>query len=276
MESIKTEESYTLQSKSVSSLAYLVLQLIANNKQNVADKILKNLCAFVCVDTAEVPEFHHNVGYKDKILSLRKEEALTDPADVAAHERATYAARIKRQGALMTLEAISKIYASELFVKIPKIKDLMIGPLRSLPSFTEADLKEEFKGQSIIDALGILRALLPKLNRALIPEISENLDLFLSGLKSEYSVFRYASAKCFATICLMVPTKAFTFLVNHILPMLKNAGNVTERQGAVETIYHISATMGTDILPYVMFLIVPILGRMSDSDHDVRVLATTT
>ena len=276
MESIKTEESYTLQSKSVGSLAYLVLQLIANNKQNVADKILKNLCAFVCVDTAEVPEFHHNVGYKDKILSLRKEEALTDPADVAAHERATYAARIKRQGALMTLEAILKIYASELFVKIPKIKDLMIGPLRSLPSFTEADLKEEFKGQSIIDALGILRALLPKLDRALIPEISENLDLFLSGLKSEYSVFRYASAKCFATICLMVPTKAFTFLVNHILPMLKNAGNVTERQGAVETIYHISATMGTDILPYVMFLIVPILGRMSDSDHDVRVLATTT
>ena len=34
--------------------------------------------------------------------------------------------------------------------------------------------------------------------------------------------------------------------------------------------------MGASILPYVMFLIVPVMGRMSDSDHDVRVLAATT
>lgn len=34
--------------------------------------------------------------------------------------------------------------------------------------------------------------------------------------------------------------------------------------------------MDTDILPYVVFLIVPILGRMSDSDNDIRLIATTT
>lgn len=34
--------------------------------------------------------------------------------------------------------------------------------------------------------------------------------------------------------------------------------------------------METDILPYVIFLIVPVLGRMSDSDNDIRLLATTT
>lgn len=30
------------------------------------------------------------------------------------------------------------------------------------------------------------------------------------------------------------------------------------------------------ILPYVIFLVVPVLGRMSDSDDDVRLLATRT
>lgn len=30
------------------------------------------------------------------------------------------------------------------------------------------------------------------------------------------------------------------------------------------------------ILPYVIFLVVPILGRMSDSDDDVRLVATNT
>ncbi len=34
--------------------------------------------------------------------------------------------------------------------------------------------------------------------------------------------------------------------------------------------------MGDDILPYVIFLIVPVLGRMSDSNDDVRLLATTS
>ncbi len=30
------------------------------------------------------------------------------------------------------------------------------------------------------------------------------------------------------------------------------------------------------ILPYVLFLVVPVLGRMSDPDEDVRLLATIT
>ena len=30
------------------------------------------------------------------------------------------------------------------------------------------------------------------------------------------------------------------------------------------------------ILPYIIFFVVPILGRMTDSDDDVRTIATTT
>jgi hypothetical protein len=36
------------------------------------------------------------------------------------------------------------------------------------------------------------------------------------------------------------------------------------------------AALDTEILPYVIFLIVPVMGRMSDSDNDVRLLATET
>ncbi|KAI5958274.1 MOT1 [Candida theae] len=277
MESIKLEDSLVLQKKSVSSVANLIRQLNDTGKKSVADKIIKNLCAFLCVDTAEVPEFRHNVGFKTNILSLRKEEGAVDHADAAAHERAVHEARIKRRGALLSLEEIILMYKENLFVKVPKLKELMVAPLKELATTSSDEIvKDELKGQGIIDALGILKALLPKIDKSLHLEITDHLDLLLPGLKSEYSVFRYSTAKCFATICSVAPTKAFTFLVNSILPMLKNAGSVIERQGAIETIYHISAVMGASILPYVMFLIVPVLGRMSDSDHDVRVLATTT
>ena len=65
-------------------------------------------------------------------------------------------------------------------------------------------------------------------------------------------------------------------MVKSILPMLNNASAFKERQGAIETVYHVASTMGSDILPYIVFLIVPVMGRMSDADQDVRVLASTT
>lgn len=277
MDSIKLENTELLQKRSANSIAFLIKELNEIGKNNASDKIVKNLCAFLCVDTSEVPEFHHNIKFKDNILSLRKEEAKTNPADIAAHERAVHEARIKRNGALLGLEAVLEIYKENLFASVPKLKGIMLEPLKLLEiSSTDEVLKDDLKGQSIIDALGVSRALLPNLDESLYPEIIESFPLLLPGLRSEFSVFRYSTAKYFATICSILPTKAFTFLVKSILPMLNNAGDIKERQGAIETIYHISAAMGSDILPYVVFLIVPVLGRMSDSDPDVRILATTT
>lgn len=277
MESIKVEETSILQQRSATSVAFLIKELNDVGKKGAADKIIKNLCAFLCVDTSEVPEFHHNIKFQDTILSLKKEEAKSDPADIAAHERAVHEARIKRSGALLGLEAVIKIYHVQLFKEVPKLKEIMLEPLKLLEiSSTSEIIDDQLKGQSIIDALGVSRALLPRLDVSLYDEIIEYLPLILPGLKSKYSVFRYSAAKYFATVCLVILARAFTFLVNSILPLLNNAGEINERQGAIESIYHLSSTMGSDILPYIVFLIVPVLGRMSDADQDVRILATTT
>ena len=68
---------------------------------------------------------------------------------------------------------------------------------------------------------------------------------------------------------------AFTVLVKEVLPTVSSVRDVFARQGAIETIYHLIHVMEDRILPYVIFLIVPVLGRMSDSDNDVRLIATT-
>lgn len=73
-----------------------------------------------------------------------------------------------------------------------------------------------------------------------------------------------------------MPVEGITYLVENILLMVSNALDVYAREGAIECIYHLTSTMGSDILPYVVFLIVPVLGRMSDPDQDIRLLATTT
>lgn len=275
MDSIKQEESPVLQQRSAQAVADLIHQLYKAEKMGAADKIIKNLCGFLCVDTSEVPEFHHNAQFRDIVLSLKKEEAKTDPTDIAIHGKAVHDARIKRNGALLSFDSLLAIYKERLFDEVPKLKLLMMEPLKLLNA-TDEVIGDEVKGQSVVDALGILRALLPKLHPSLHGDVVGNLELLLPGFTSELSVFRYSASKCFATLASVCPVPCFTFLVKSVLPMLSNAGDVRERQGAIETIYHLSNTMGSDILPYVVFLIVPVLGRMSDSDGDVRILATTT
>lgn len=277
MDSIKLEETLVLQERTAGSIANLIHKLNEVGKKGASDKIVKNLCAFVCVDTSEVPEFIHNSKLTDNILSLRKEEAKTDPADIAAHEQAVHEAQIKRNGALLAMDEIIKIYGDDFLKEIPKLKEHVFGPIHKLTELgANTVMEDEKEGQSIIDALGVLRAIIPKLLTSLHEEITTLLPDLLAGLKNQLSVFRYSSAKCLATITSACPAMAFPFLVQSILPMLNNAGEFRERQGAIETVYHVSSTMGSEILPYIVFLIVPVLGRMSDADQDVRILASTT
>ncbi|ODV83735.1 hypothetical protein CANARDRAFT_202541 [[Candida] arabinofermentans NRRL YB-2248] len=273
MDSIKAEQSPLLQARTATSVSSLIVALNASGKNGAADKMIKNLCAFLCVDTSEVPEFIPNKHFTDQLLSLRKEDAETDPAALAAAERDIYSAKIKRRGAKMTLENILKEYKDQLFEKVPRIKSIMFD---SLTVFSKGPEVDDTEGQAVIDSLELTRALIGKLDEKLHDIILEKLPDIHQGLKSQYSVFRYSSAKCFATICSTVPTIGFQFMVKNVLPMLSNALEVTERQGAIECVYRLSITMGSDILPYVVFLIVPVLGRMSDANNDVRILATTT
>ena len=131
---------------------------------------MKNLCAFLCVDTSEVPEFHHNVIFKRKYFIIEKRRSSNRPTDAAAHERAVREAKIKRNGALMTLDQLVHIYGPKLFDQVTKLKEMMIEPLRYL-SKTEEVSQDELKGQSVIDALGILRALFPKMDKELYPKL---------------------------------------------------------------------------------------------------------
>ena len=283
MDSIKAEEHPQLQVRAAASVAKLVSLFLDVGKTGASDKVIKNLCSFLCVDTSEVPEFHPNQQFLDKILSLRKEEAKTDPADIIAHQKEVKAARIKRLGAKTALENLSHLYGPDLLNRLPKLKECMFAPLPS-PSSDVSDTNipesicdpESTLGQDMIDALSVIRALLPCVHPSLHAEFLPIFQLILKILKLKFSVLRYSAAKCFATICSVMPIEGITFLVENILPAVPNAIDLYVRQGAIECIYHLTATMGSDILPYVVFLIVPVLGRMSDADKDIRLIATTT
>ncbi|KAL8762409.1 MAG: hypothetical protein Q9184_001576 [Pyrenodesmia sp. 2 TL-2023] len=278
MDSIKLEENAELQRRSAASIASLISHYASSGKRGPADKVIANLMKFYCVDTSETPEFSVNSSLKDAVLSLRKEEDRKDHADALKYEMEAKAARIQRRGAKEALDRLNAIFGAELLDKAPAIRSKIEAPLRQVFSGElPDDIEDPYNelGQDAVDGLSILRALMPALDESLHPFVEDLLPLIAKALRSALSVFRYAAAKCLATICSVVGTQAMIMLVEHILPFCSSI-DPQPRQGATELIYHLIHVMEDRILPYVIFLIVPVLGRMSDSDNDVRLIATTT
>jgi TATA-binding protein-associated factor len=280
MDSIKTEENFDLQKRSAAAVAVLVEHMVANKKKVVADKVVGNLVKFYCTETAETPEFHANAVMVDGILSLKKEEDIRDHLDAVRFEREAKAARVMRRGSKETLEQLVVNFGSNLFERIPSLQILVETPI--LQAFKDDELPADITsaevalGQEVVDGLSTLRALVPKFHPDLHPFVSNLLPTIAKALRSKLGVLRYAAAKCFATICSVMTVQGITMLVEKVLPSISNPLDVYCRQGAIECIYHLIHVMEDRILPYVVFLIVPVLGRMSDSDNDVRLIATTT
>ena len=278
MDSIKTEENADLQKRSAASVASLLQHYANAEKRGPADKVMTNLMKFYCMDTSETPEFRPNASLHNSVLSLRKEEDRKDYADTAKYEMDAKAARITRRGAKEALDQVTQRFGADLFAKAPILKAQIETPLHQafhhdLPA--EVDDEDSKLGQDIIDGFSILRALAPKLHESLHDWITGLMPLLIKALRSKLSVFRYAAAKCLATICSVLRIQGMTRLVENVLSF-SGSIDVPSRQGCVELIYHLIQVMEDSILPYVIFLIVPVLGRMSDSDSDVRLLATTT
>ncbi|OAA38063.1 hypothetical protein NOR_06808 [Metarhizium rileyi] len=279
MDSVKTEESQLLQRRSSATIARLVQIFAEKGRKGPADKVVANLVKFSCVEVAETPEFPVHAAKISCILSMQKEEDRVDHADAAKWAKEAKAARITRRGAKEALEILSKAYGALLLETVPSLRKFMEEPLAKafsgdLPP--EARDPENVFGQEIVDAMSVIRTMTPTLDVALHPFVMKMLPLVITALHSELSVFRYMAAKCLATICSVITVEGMTALVEKVLPSISNPLDLNFRQGVTEAIYHLIAVMGDAILPYVIFLIVPVLGRMSDSDNEIRLIATTS
>ena len=276
MDSIKSEEYQEVQHRSALTVAALIDHYTHGPKRGPVDKLVSNLTKFSCVDTSETPEFEPNSGFTDIMLSLRKEEDRKDHPDAARFEREGREARIMRRGAKLALNELALRYGPDLLKQLSVLQSLVESPLQSWSSRDESGKIDAEAGQEVVDALSILRTLTPMVHADLHPWVLSQISVVTKALRSDLSVIRYMAAKCFATICSILTVQAMTQLVEEVMPNIGNPLNLRDRQGITECVYHLIQIMGDQILPYVIFLIVPVLGRMSDSNDDVRLLATTS
>ena len=286
MNSVKYEENVDLQARSATAVArFLELCSRPGARANPSAKIVKNLCAFVCQDTSHTAVFAEAKAQTERIYTLatldtpRKPPAKGKYAELAAPEdTGLQVSRLIRRGADQALQQICVQFGAALWERVPALWEGSVQPL--LDTFADgrtADLAaDDALGQAVLDACSVCEAIVPHLDAALHATLMPLLTTLVNVTQSSVAVVRAAGARCYSVLTRALTDPAMHALVERVVPLLGDAAHVVHRQGAIETLSHTVRALDDRLLPYVIFLVVPVLGRMSDSDEDVRLLATNT
>lgn len=315
--SSQSEDNIQLQTRSAVAVASFVDFCVQRNLAQPPDKIVRNLCTFLCQDIDQTPTFAYTRKHTNGVLSFRKVQPETNGKDAPSPEEANRA-RLSRRGAGLAFIQLSTRFGSKLLDAVPKMWQSMAGGLLSAcaggmifrvaapstpicnqlapsDSTSKADnLMEKQYGQDVIDSLSVLDAVVPTFHEELWPKFHELFPMVGLALRSRFAIIRQCAARCFATMCDVMTMAAMRYAIEKVVPYLGDSLNLTNRQGATELVYReyhrravsllIIHRLFSDIvqqldikaLPYVIFMIVPVLGRMSDPDDDIRSTATNT
>ncbi|KAJ1731855.1 TATA-binding protein-associated factor mot1 [Coemansia biformis] len=216
---------------------------------------------------------------------------LVQAAALTEEQEREQAARLVVRGAKNALSATARLFGPQLFETMPRLWAFIAEPLiAAYGPAPEGDLAvssdvldaadarfaaDPAGAQAVIDALRVLLALAPALGAALRPAyLSGSFGWVIAALRSKFSAVRHIAARAMAELCGVVRVDAMQAFVQTVLPSLGDTTRTHRRQGVAEAVYYIVQRLGEEVLPYVTFLMVPMLGRMSDADEQTRLVCT--
>ncbi|KAJ7915484.1 SNF2 superfamily chromatin remodeling protein [Mycena leptocephala] len=289
MNGIKNEDNIDLQTRSAVAVASFIEFCTRHNISQPPDKIVKNLCTFLCQDVEQTPAFALTRKLTEGILSFQDaNKAATNGKEVKDKDKIADApkpdeaskTRLSRRGAGLAFDQLSAKFGARLLDVIPNMWQFMAGGLISAfqpdsPAESDDRIQKEF-GQDVIDSLSVLEAVVPTFHPDLWPKLAETFPMMHIALTSRFAIIRQSAARCFATLCDVMTSEAMRYVIENIVPLLGDPLVLANRQGATELMYHVVQRLDIKALPYVIFMVVPVLGRMSDLDDDIRSTATNT
>ncbi|GBL97094.1 TATA-binding protein-associated factor 172, partial [Araneus ventricosus] len=161
--------------------------------------------------------------------------------------------------------------------KLPKLWESVFQPLKSFINPDESSEKvfsSSLNLTELLCSLQLLKVICPFINAGLHPELESVLPHICCCLDHPVSIVRHKAASCLGRLSKVITVQAMNVVLDKILGNLGASDNEIQRQGSVEAIACIIEELGLDIVPYIVLLIVPMLGRMSDQNEQVRLMAT--
>lgn len=191
--------------------------------------------------------------------------------------------KLHRLGAAFALTKMSEYFGAELPQKVPSFWELL--HCRWIMGLTEEVVEGMMHGRGgavwspeatdeILTALQLIEVCVPHMSRGLDDQVFALLPQLCLLLKHPLSGVRHLTARCVATYAAVDSVRVMDVVMAQVVPSLGNIEKTVQRQGAAEAIACIVNRLQLRILPYVVLLVIPMLGRMSDIDQPVRLMAT--
>ncbi|XP_053667652.1 TATA-binding protein-associated factor 172 [Anopheles marshallii] len=188
-------------------------------------------------------------------------------------------ARTQRLGATAAITTICAQFGSQLPQKLPIVWELLLDKIQSRVDDTyidrlALDVIAQDDTNDFMTSLQLLEVSAPYLNASLHKELFELLPKLCLLLRHPLKGIRHMVGRCLATLAAIDAATVMTLVINDVVPLLSCIESVIKRQGAAEAITCIVNRLQFEIVPYVVLLVVPLLGRMSDPDQSVRLVST--
>lgn len=187
---------------------------------------------------------------------------------------------IQRRGAEFSLTTIAKHFGSDLTNSLPYLWENTVGPLRSVVSENqEMNRKVQMErgdgaAQELVNSLQVLEVMAPAMSAQLKPLLLEQLAQLFLCLQHPYTAVRHMASRCVGVLCKISMLETMNRFLEGVLPWLAAIDDCTKQEGAIEALACVMEQLDVEIVPYIVLLVVPVLGRMSDPTDSIRFMAT--
>ncbi|XP_069756550.1 TATA-binding protein-associated factor 172 isoform X2 [Narcine bancroftii] len=195
------------------------------------------------------------------------------------HDETQKSNLIQRRGAEYALTTIGKHFGAEMATALPYLWDSMVGLLRThvdVQNFNGRVILEkgDVNAQELVNSLQVLEITAAAMGSDIHTQLLQHLPHLCTCLRHPYTAVRHMAARCVGVMSKIATMETMSIFLEKVLPWLGAIDDNTKQEGAIEALACIMEQLDVDIIPYIVLLVVPVLGRMSDQTDSVRFMAT--
>ncbi|EGG15746.1 SNF2-related domain-containing protein [Cavenderia fasciculata] len=273
LHSIRNQEDFTYQQRASSALASLTLLSVAR-KPCPNDKIIKSLFSILCDDRTDTPLalLPNKSNNLDETLEQQifGNQQLMDQDEIKL-------LRLGKRGAVEFFKSLCNQFKSSLFESVPILYELISQPILQVYQETQGSgtfmdqlVTDYDRIQSVIDSLSLLRTVLPHIDKEISDHLRQLMPAVFYLVQFPNTPLQYTTSSCIATYCKSMTLDSMQMLISTTLPLLGDTKSLKNRFGAIQALVQVLREMNMEVVPYIVFLTIPILGCMSDPDLNLR------
>lgn len=125
-----------------------------------------------------------------------------------------------------------------------------------------------------MNSLQVFETTAASMDTQLHPLLIQHLPHLYMCLQHPSTAVRHMAARCVGVMSKIATMETMNIFLEKVLPWLGAIDDNTKQEGAIEALACVMEQLDVGIVPYIVLLVVPVLGRMSDQTNSVRFMAT--